>query len=162
MKNTLYQINQDLIELFDTIEANEGEVNDDILRALEIKENELQEKSQSYYALISSQEAFIGSIDEEIKRLQALKKSRKSLVDRLKKNLLSAVELFGEFTVGTITFGTRKSTSVEVDDVNLLPEQYKKIKVTEQADKTLIKQELKSGVEITGCRIVENVNLKIK
>ena len=48
-------------------------------------------------------------IDNEIKRLQALKKRNNSLVDNLKNRLVGAIQMFGEFTVGTNTFGLRKS-----------------------------------------------------
>ena len=83
-------------------------------------------------------------------------------MSRLKDNLLNAVKLFGKFEVGTVTFGTRKSSSVIVEDVNALPGDYKKVKVTETADKTAIKKALKAGEQIEGCSIQESINLKIK
>ena len=49
-----------------------------------------------------------------------------------------------------------------VEDVNALPGDYKKVKVTETADKTAIKKALKAGEQIEGCSIQESINLKIK
>ena len=160
--NSLYQINQDLLEIFQQVDDQEGMITPEQETALEIKEGELQQKAVAYREVIGTNEAFIARIDDEIKRLQALKKQKQGLVQRLKDNLLNAVNLFGEFTVGTVTFGTRKSSSVIVEDVNALPGEYKKVKVTETADKTAIKKALKAGEQIEGCSIQESINLKIK
>jgi hypothetical protein len=100
-------------------------------------------------------------IDEEIKRLQALKKHHNNITKNLKDRLLNAVNLFGPFEVGFTKFSTRKSESVIVEDVNSLPKDFKVIKVTEQADKKAIKESLKAGNKIEGCSIQENKNLKI-
>jgi hypothetical protein len=61
-----------------------------------------------------------------------------------------------------IKLSFRKSESVEVDDINSLPAMYKTIKLTETPDKKLIKDSLKLGKEIPGCKLVENNNLQIK
>ncbi len=162
MKNSLYQINGALIALFEQIEENGGELTEELGQQLEIKENELTEKANGYLEIIGDQESFIARIDEEVKRLQARKKQAKSVVDRLKNNLVKAVEVFGEIDLDTKTVTTRKSTVVNVDNVNSLPDVYKVKKVTEAADKAAIKKDLKAGVEIDGCQLVENRNLKIK
>ena len=160
--NSLYQINQDLLNLFQQVDDQEGELTTEQEELLIIKEGELQQKAVAYREVIGASETFITRIDDEIKRLQALKKHKQSLVSRLKDNLLNAVKLLGEFEVGTVTFGTRKSSSVEVEDVNALPNELKKTKVTESADKAAIKRLLKEGAVVPGCQIIESVNLKIK
>ncbi len=160
--NSLYQINQDLLDLFQQVDDQEGELTTEQEELLIIKEGELQQKAVAYREVIGASETFITRIDEEIKRLQALKKQKQGLINRLKDNLLNAVKVFGEFEVGTVTFGTRKSSSVEVEDVNALPNELKKTKITESADKAAIKKLLKEGVVVPGCKIIESVNLKIK
>jgi len=79
----------------------------------------------------------------------------------IKENLLNAVKTFGEFTVGLTKFSARKSTSVEVEDVNSLPEAFKVVTVTERADKKLLRDALKKGKEIKGVWLNEKLNLKI-
>jgi hypothetical protein len=69
--------------------------------------------------------------------------------------------MFGDFESGLTKFGTRKSSTVEVENVNALPKEYKVIKVTEQADKAELKRAIKSGEVIPGVEIVEKLNLKI-
>ena len=162
MNNTLYDIKQEYLELINQVEEMEGELTPEIEEQLQINKNELQNKAIAYHSFILSKDSFNMQIDSEIKRLQALKKRNNSLIDNLKQRLVGAIETFGEFTVGTNTFGLRKSEKVEVEDVNQLPKEYKTIKVTEQANKILIKKDLKLGKEIENCYIVEQYNLKIK
>jgi hypothetical protein len=161
MKTTLYNIENDYLKLISQIEEAEGELTPELEEALEINEKQLQGKSTAYLQVITTKEGINSAIDIEIKRLQALKKRNSNLVLNLKNRLLEAVKLFGEFEVGFNKFGTRKSSSVQVDDINSLPAEFKTVKVTEAADKKAIKDAIKSGKEITGCLIVENLNLKI-
>jgi len=151
-----------MLSLLSVIEANEGELTDEVLEQLEINNEELQTKSESYLAVIKNREALNTQIDDELKRLQAMKKANNNLVSRLKNSLLNAVNIFGEFEVGLIKFGIRKSTAVEVNGiVNDLPKEYKTVKVTEQPNKAEIKKSLQRGEQIEGCALVTNYNLKI-
>jgi len=161
MNKNLYQIETEYMELMNTLEDNSGEITPEIEEALIINEKELNQKSISYLAVVKNKESFNTLIDDEIKRLQQLKKQNSTIISKLKDNLLQAVNLFGAFEVGFNKFGTRKSSSVEVEDVNELPKEYKVVKVTEQADKAAIKKALQNGEKIPGCKIVEKKNLKI-
>jgi hypothetical protein len=160
---SLYKINAEYMELFGRIEMAEGVLTPELEEELIIKKSELEVKSIAYVEVIKQRESFNDRIDDEIKRLQAMKKSNDALVSRLKTNLLQAVSIFGNYEAGFVKIGTRKSKQVIVDyDVNDLPKQYKTVKVTETADKVAIKKALESGETVYGCRLVENVNLTIK
>ena len=160
--SSLYKINENMLYLLSVIEANEGELTDEVLQQLEINNEELQTKSESYLAVIKNREALNTQIDDEVKRLQAMKKANNNLVLRLKNSLLNAVNIFGAFEVGLVKFGTRKSTTVEVTGiVNDLPKEYKTVKVTEQPNKAEIKKSLQRGEQIEGCALITNYNLKI-
>ncbi len=161
MKTSLYQIETAHLALMNQIEMAEGEITEEIAEQLEINEGQLQSKSIAYLSVIKSKESFNTQIDDEIKRLQAMKKRNNNLVTNLKNRLLDAVKLFGDFESGLSKFGTRKSSSVEVENVNALPKEFKVIKVTEQADKSALKKAIKEGQEIEGVSIVEKLNLKI-
>ena len=159
---SLYKINENMLSLLSVIEANEGELTDEVLEQLEINNEELQTKSESYLAVIKNREALNTQIDDEVKRLQAMKKANNNLVLRLKNSLLNAVNIFGEFETGLIKFGIRKSTTVEVNGiVNDLPKEFKTVKVTEQPNKAEIKKSLQRGEQIEGCALITNYNLKI-
>jgi len=160
--SSLYKINEKMLTLLNDIEANEGELTDEVINQLEITNDELQTKSESYLAVIKNRESLNTQIDEEVKRLQAMKKANNNLVLRLKNSLLNAVNIFGEFEVGLIKFGLRKSTTVEVTGiVNELPKEFKTVKVTEQPNKAEIKKSLQRGEQIEGCALITNYNLKI-
>lgn len=161
MKTSLYKIETEHLALMQQIENAEGEITEEIAEQLEINEGQLQSKSIAYLSVIKSKESFNSQIDEEIKRLQAMKKRNNTLVTNLKNRLLDAVKLFGDYESGLSKFGTRKSSSVEVENVNALPKEFKVIKVTEQADKAALKKAIKEGQEIEGVAIVEKLNLKI-
>lgn len=161
MKKSLYHIENEYLNIINQVEQLQGELTPELEEQLSINNNELQGKSIAYLEVIATKESLNTRIDEEIKRLQALKKSNNNLVKNLKERLLNAVKLFGSFEVGLTKFGTRKSKSIAVADVNALPKDYKVVKVTEQADKKAIKAALEQGEKIEGCEIVENINLKI-
>lgn len=161
MKQSLYNIiDQQRYTLLE-IEAMEGELTPELEKQLTITATQLESKSIAYLEVIKTKDAFNLQIEEEIKRLQAMKKRNDTLVSRLKDTLLIAVKTFGEFETGFNKFGTRKSSTVEVEDVNQLPSEFKTIKVTESANKAEIKKALQSGKEIEGCYIKEHQNLKI-
>lgn len=161
MKQNLYNIQTEYLILINEIEANDGLLTEAQEEALKLNESNRDSKAIAYTEVIGGKEKLNDRIDEEIKRLQQLKKTNTNVIKRLKENLLNAVNLFGPFEVGLVKFGTRKSTSVEVDDVNSLPKEYKVVKVTESADKAAISKALKGKIEIDGCRLVEKFNLKI-
>jgi hypothetical protein len=164
MKQSLYNIVEEQRYTLAEIEDMGGELTPELEEQLVINAHQLESKSIAYLEVIKDREAYINNAKEEIKRLQVIVKTNDNLVNRLKDNLLTAVKTFGSFEVGFVKFGTRKSTSVHVQDdmINLLPNEYKTIKVTESANKTAIKKDLQAGVEIDGCRLIENENLSIK
>jgi hypothetical protein len=159
--STLYEITIEQKNLINEIEQMEGELTPETEQRLIINESQLQQKSIAYLEVIRAKESFNYLIDGEIKRLQQLKKINNNVIERLNDNLLLAVKTFGDFTVGTQKFGTRKSSQVIVEDVNSLPKEYKTIKVTESADKVALKKAIQAGEEIKGVHIQENINLKI-
>ena len=161
MKQSLYNIIEEQKYTLQEIEIMEGELTPELEAQLVINATQLESKSIVYLEVIKTKEAYNVMIKEEIKRLQAVVKRNDNLTTRLKDNLLIAVKTFGDFESGFNKFGTRKSSTVEVEDVNQLPTKFKTIKVTESADKAMIKAELKSGTKIKGCSIVDHLNLKI-
>ena len=161
MKTTLYTIENDFIQLMQQVEEMDGEITPEMDEQLAITEAQRDGKSIAYLSIITKVDSETTLIDNEIKRLQALKKRNNNIVTKLQSRLLDAVNLFGSYSVNLTKFGTRKSTSVNVEDINALPKEYKTIKVVESAVKIAIRKSLKSGETINGCSLSENVNLKI-
>lgn len=163
MKQSLFNITEEQRQLVAEIEAMDGELTIEMEEKLALNESNLRHKAVAYNEVITTKKAQTDMIKAEIKRLQSWAKRNDNIVNRLEENLLNAVKTFGEFEVGLTKFGVRKSTSTEVDAdmVNALPKEYKTVKVTEAPDKKAIKEALEQGIEIPGCRLSHNLNLKI-
>lgn len=161
--NTLYVINSEYIAKIQELEEKGFVLEPEDEEFLKINKAQLEHKAISYLEVIRAKESYSSRIDEEIKRLTALKKSTGKTIDRLKESLLTAVKTFGEFEIGLTKFGTRKSTSVFVDPlkVNSLPKKFKNITVSEAPKKDDIKKYLLSGKTLEGCEILNNQSLKI-
>jgi len=162
MKKTIAEITGEALEIYSNVELMDGELTPEMEEALKINEGEIQSKSIAYKEVIGNQKSYISRIDEELKRLQALKKASNRLVDNLEYNLLQAVKVYGDIEIGLTTITTRKSESITVEDINTLPAKYKTVKVTEIADKKALKEAIKRGEVIEGVELVKNENLRIK
>ena len=161
MKQNLFNIQHEYLTLMDSIESEGGVITEEQENALKINISDRDSKTIAYCEVIGGKKSLNDRVDAEIKRLQAIKKTNNNVIKRLEENLLNAALTFGAFTVGLTKIGTRKSSTVEVEEVNSLPKDYKVIKVTEAADKAKIKKALQAGEVIEGCTINEKLNLKI-
>jgi hypothetical protein len=167
MNKSLYHISTEAKELVSALEENEGELNPDIESALRINQNELQEKSINYAYAIKTVSNDVDAISEEIKRLQALKKAKENVVQKLKDTVVNAMQIYGieKVETPTLKLSIRRSEAVIIDDsfTKVNPEGYYMTeKITYTPDKTMIKEAIKRGQNIEGARIIETYNLQIK
>ena len=119
---SLYEINDRLVNIFNEIESNEGEVNDELYDALVITKEELDNKLDSYVKAIKSWSADADAIKTEKSKLNARQNVYKNRVERLKKAICIAVNNFG--TVGKTNkyielvnykISTRNTISADID-----------------------------------------------
>lgn len=124
----------------------------------------IQEKNKvnAIVGFLRETELTAESADVEAKRLSEIAKFYKNRAERVKKSVAWAMESHGIEKIETDMFrlSFRKSESVLVDDVEVLPKEYVVLK--KSADKTAIKKALKDGVTVEGARIIANNNLQIK
>jgi len=161
-KKTLMQISGEALEIYNRIEAMEGELTEQDNALLTINQSELKQKGIAYLEVMKQENSFIQRIDEEIERLQALKKSSQNKIGFLEYNLLQAQQTYGDFELGFNTVTTRISKAVEIELEDEIPEKYIKQKVTKSIDKTLIKKDIDAGIAVSGAKVVERHNLRIK
>ena len=156
----LYNIKSEYLAIAQ--ELAEGELTPELEQALMITESNLQEKAINYGYVIKNFESEVDIIDEEIKRLNVLKKARINAVEKLKTNISDAMQLFGILEVKAPTFkmNFRKSESVEIYE-GLAPE-FVTEKGSYQPDKRAIKNAIKEGKTVNGAGIIINYNLQIK
>ena len=121
---SIFNIQQDLYSIFDSIEENEGEITPELEEVLTIKREEFSTKIQGYVAYIKQLELDNKGIKEEIARLKDLQKSKEKTIDNLKKIMVMAINAFGDtnksgtkfLDYGTGKVSIRKSDSIEVDE----------------------------------------------
>ena len=121
---SIFNIQQDLYAIFDSIEENEGEITPELEEVLTIKREEFSTKIQGYVAFIKQLELDNKGIKEEIARLKDLQKSKEKTIDNLKKIMAMAIDAFGDtnksgtkfLDYGTGKVSIRKSDSIEVDE----------------------------------------------
>ena len=164
MKVALYQIEQEYLNIVQSIIDASGEITEEQETALSISKEQLQNKGVCYGFIVKELEGNIDLIDLEIKRLNALKKPLVNSIDRLKNNLSQAMQMFEvtELKTPLLKINFRKSESIEIADIDLLDANFVKTTITKAADKVAIKDAIKSGENVQGAVLVTNQNLQIK
>lgn len=106
---------------------------------------------------VADAEAIYAEIDVLSKRAAVMKKEAERC-----KTYLAGV-LYGEkFETPRCKITWRKSEICNVLSVDALPDEYKRTKVTVDADKTAIKKAIKSGVDVQGAELIEKLNMTLK
>lgn len=121
--NNIYDIQQNLLSIFEQIEDNDGELTPELENALKITQDNFKTKVRDYTKVIQQFETDINAIKEEKNRLNALQKSKESTMNRLKDILTIAIINFGDTNksgVKYVDWGTgkcsiRKSTTIDID-----------------------------------------------
>ena len=132
--------------------------------ALQINKDQLESKSQCYGFIVRQLEGECDMIDNEIKRLEAMKKSRGKTVDRLKESVSKAMQLYeiDKIETPTLKISFRKSESIEIEEESLIDEKYMTVKTTKTPDKKAIKEAIKAGEIVLGVTLKENQNIQFK
>lgn len=160
---SIYELNKDYQELSAMLEtaetAEEIQAINDTLEMLDVS---IEEKIENTAKFIKNIESDVQGIKAEIDRLNTLKKTKENAIERLKGNVEFSMKEKGieSLTVGTFKCGYRKSESVEIDNLDVIPADYTKVEI--KADKTAIKKALKAGETVEGARIQTNMNFYIK
>ena len=152
----LYEIDQGIMECLD---LDTGEVIDpDRLESLQMERSQKIENVCLWVKnLLSDAEAIKAERDALADREA---KCRKKAED-LKKWLGFALE-GQKFDTARCAVSFRRSETVEVMDVRLLPAELQRITTKIEPNKTAIKALLKDGRTVVGCSLVENQNINIK
>ena len=150
----LYELSSQMRGLQALMDDPETEL--DLADTLDGLEGDLQVKAEGLLSYVSNLGSDAEAINAEIKRLTARKKVITNKQDSLREYLRHNMDIGGidKIKCPLFTITLRKATqAVQVDDVDALPEKYRRITVS--ADKAAIKAGLKAGVEIPGCAIVD-------
>ena len=162
----IYEINkaiEDILEDGFSVDEETGEVlfDESDLNALNA---EISEKIENVACYIKNLTADISALKEEERNLNTRRKQKERKIDSLKGYINYAMELSGRKSLESprckVSF--RKSSSVEVPDINALDKDYIIETIEIKPNKVAIKEALKEGKTVEGAEIVERQNLLIK
>lgn len=161
--NSLYDIKNKFVEL-----ANRDDLNEEEAKELcTILAQELTEKSANIIYHIRNSELNIEAVDKEIARLQEIKKTATSRLDKFKSYVELNMTQLGiqeiNTPVGKMSF-RKLPASVEIVNEDLIPTEYIRTKTETSVDKKAILETFRENGEIVyGTRIItDKVKLNIK
>ena len=125
----LYFIEQELLDIFDTLEDNGGELTPELEERLSIAQEDFKDKIEKYTHVISKYNADINFIKAEQKRLKELADAKAKVVERLSKIMIEAIDKFGDekpkskakfvdFGTGVVSVRNSKAVQVNEDVLN--------------------------------------------
>lgn len=136
-------------------------------QALADIQGEISEKLDGYAMVIKNLESDNAGIKTEENRLAARRKHNENAIARMKERMIETLEMVepddkGAKRVKTekFTFSFRKSSKVEVADMDSLPQEF--IKVERTISRSELTKALKAGEEIEGATLIENQSLSIR
>ena len=172
---SLYEISDKLSALIEeAFDIETGEIYDsqeELDKAIDACELDLDTKLENIGCYIKNLEADVEAFKREEDNLYKRRKSAENKIESLKRYLngyLSACYPNEEdkakwrFKSPRVVLGFRKSTTVEVPNLEELDKDFIKIKTETSADKKAIKEAITSGHIVKGAYLKQNVNLSVK
>lgn len=151
-------------ELFDTMDEETGEVNSEVLERLNSIQESFEVKAQNVALVCLELKDKQDMIDREVARLKKLSDRAKTAQEWLENYLTDTMTSVGyERIDGAFTrISFRSSEETIIDNIDELPKEFIKEKVTYYPDKAAIKAAIKAGQEVNGAHIEKKKNLQIK
>lgn len=161
----LYELTERYQVIMNALESCAPEEESALLDELTSINDSISDKAEAYARIIKGCEAESVALSTEIKRLQAIKKSRETCVARLRNRLMECMKMAGATSIGTsIGKWTLRSNapSVVVLNADEVPEEYR-IPQPFQVDKKAIKAAFSETGEIPpGCDIVRTEGVQFR
>lgn len=147
-----------IMELVTSLDVSD----EDIAMALDEVALSITSKCQNGIALMQNIKQFINGADEEIKRLQELKKHMKKRLETIEGVYVRGLKAIDQPYVMT-SLGMMKvkknPVKLVVDDEYMIPRKFIKQTITETVDKAAIKATLKAGEKVDGCHLEQSERL---
>lgn len=166
MNQALYEIREELrlceSMLMGWAEEHEGDVTEFPLNEeLNKIELSLEKKALGIGVWIKNLLGESKMIAEEKNSLYKRETAAKNKASRLKAYLQGNIPVGNKFSDSRCTIGWRKSSQVSIEcEPDKLPKEYQSVRI--EANKTAIKQDLKSGVEMDFAHLETKHNIQIK
>ena len=157
----LYELTQSYQQVLEIAEQLDAETLKDTLDSIN---DAVEQKVENTAFVVKQLEANISVIDEEIKRLQAMKQTQQNNVRSLKEYIQGAMEQVGMNRIQgkLIKIAIQNNPkSVEVLNENVIPKNYF-VEQKPQLDKKALLADLKGGAQVEGVEIKQSRSLRIR
>lgn len=141
------------------VDTEDGEIFD--LQQFEALQMERGQKIEGMCCYIKNLMAEAVAYEAEEKRMRERRAAKEREIDRCKGYLAGV--LYGEkFETPRCKITWRKSEICNVLSMEEIPDEYKRTKITVDADKTAIKKAIKAGTEVPGAEVIQKLNMTLK
>lgn len=153
----------DTLDIFLESEQKEGD-KENYEFVMEFLKEELENKSSNIIKYIRNVSLEVEVLSQEEDRLEKLRKQKEKKVNSLKKYLTDILLNLDKNKIETElgNLGLRKSVSVAIDNLDLIPKKYIQKKIELVPDKRLLSEILKQGKNIKGVHLENNYSLQIR
>lgn len=171
----LYDIDERLSTLIEeAFDVEDGVIFDnaeELAKRIDEVSLDLDTKIENIGCYIKNLEAEVEAFKKEENNLEARRKQAERKIEGLKRYLNGYLmacypndsdRAKWKFKSPKVVLGYRKSSSVEVPDIEKLDKKYLKLTTKVDPDKKAIGDAIKSGEEVKGAFIKQNINLNIK
>ncbi|NHM74105.1 hypothetical protein BUZ56_11400 [Staphylococcus hyicus] len=160
--SNLFDLNESELEILEMLE-NEELSFEDVKDTLDSIREEQKRKYDFMQKMILSLKGDVNTLKERETSLNKRRKSYESKIKSLQNYMLDSMKYKGEtkFKTEEFTYFIRKSETTQIEDENVIPDKYKTPQLP-KIDKTQIKKDLKSGIEVSGASLIENESLGVR
>lgn len=166
--SNLFELTEEYVQLLEM--AEDPDVDPEVLAdTMEGLTGEIEDKADGYAYVIDSINADVDTIDKEIKRLQARKKTLTANSDSIKSSLYNAMLAIGKRKLKTakhnftIAKNGGKTPVLYAPDMKVEQIPLEFVKVVQEVDKDAVREYLESGKELDFARLGERCeSLRIK
>ena len=153
----------DTLDIFLESEQNE-EDRENYEFVMEFLKEELQSKSSNIIKYIRNVSLEVEILSKEEERLEKLRKQKEKKVSSLKMYLTDILLNLDKNKIETElgNLGLRKSVSVAIDNLDLIPKKYIQKKIELIPDKRVLSELLKQGKNIKGAHLENKYTLQIR
>jgi hypothetical protein len=157
----LYEIRQEIENLMNLIDED-GTIEESSFAQLEELAIAEEDKLENIGLLLKNWTAEAKAIRKEEKALADRRRAIENQAERLKEyagNYMLKSNR-SEFKTAKVRLSFRKSTAVQVDSDELVPDEFWQVK--KEISRSLIGKALEDGQVVAGCMLVERQNLQVK
>lgn len=161
-----YEIMNGMIDTLDIfLESDQNESDrENYNYVMKFLQEELESKSSNIIKYIRNISLEVEILSQEEDRLEKLRKQKEKKVNSLKKYLTDILLNLDKNKIETElgNLGLRKSVSVAIDNLDLIPKKYIQKKIELIPDKRMLSELLKQGKNIKGVHLEDKYSLQIR